>query len=117
MTTAIRAEMPVKRDWNMKRGADFARTIKLKEADGVTVRNTTDYDMTMTIKASSNGETYVTLGIGTGITNTPTSGQFNIIVTAAQNTLYDFSSAVYEIIITDDAGGVTIPFVGNIVLI
>ena len=115
-TTAVRTELPIKRDWNMTRGSDFARTIKLKEADGVTVRVTTGYAMTMTIKASPNGETYATLAIGTGITNTPSSGQFNISIPAATNAAYDFSSAVYQIIITDASGGITIPFVGNIIL-
>jgi hypothetical protein len=117
MATTIKAEQPIRRDWKMKKGADFHRTIKLKESDGVTVRNTTDYAMTMTIKASPNGETYASLSIGNGITNSPASGQFNIDQTAAQVDLFDFASAVYEITITDSSGGKSIPFMGELVLI
>lgn len=116
MTTVIRAEPPIRRDWNMKRGADFHRVIKLKESDGVTAKNTTGYTMTMTIKAAANGETFATYAIGSGITHSPASGQFNIDVTAATIDPYDFSSAIYEIVITDSGGGKTIPFMGAITL-
>jgi hypothetical protein len=117
MSTVIKAEQPILRDWKMKRGADWHRTIKLKESDGVTVRNTTGYSMTMTIKATPNGETYAALSIGNGITNSPASGQFNIDQTAAQVDLFDFSSAVYEVAITDAVGGKSIPFMGEMLLI
>jgi hypothetical protein len=117
MTTVIKAEQPIRRDWKMKKGSDFHRTIKLKESDGVTVRNTTGYAMSMTIKASPNGETYAALSIGNGITHTPSAGQFNIDQTALQIDLFDFSSAVYEIAITDSSGGKSIPFMGEMVLI
>lgn len=116
MAQIIRAEPPIRRDWKMKKGADFNRTIKLKESDGVTAKDTTGYTMTMSIKASPNGETYATLAIGSGITHSPASGQFNILIAAATNAVYDFSSAVYEITITDASAGVTIPFMGEIVL-
>jgi len=119
MALAIKAEAPIRRDWKMKKGADFHRTIKLKESDGVTVRNTTGYSMTMTIKSAPNGETYATYitGLGTNITNTPGAGQFNIDVTAATIDGYDFASAVYEVQITDALGGKSVPFVGEMVLI
>jgi hypothetical protein len=114
---AIKAEAPIQRDWKMKKGADWHRTIKLKESDGVTAKNTTGYSMSMTIKAAPNGETYATLSVGSGITHTPSAGQFNLDLTAAVIDGYDFASAIYEIIITDASGGKTIPFMGEIVLI
>lgn len=116
MTTTIKAATPIRRDWAMKRGADFHRTIKLKESDGVTVKVTTDYSMTMTIKSAQNGETYATLTVGSGITHTPSAGQFNIDIVAATIDGYDFATALYEVQITDASGGKDIPFMGEIVL-
>jgi hypothetical protein len=55
--------------------------------------------------------------VGSGITHTPSAGQFNLDLTAAVIDGYDFASAIYEIIITDASGGKTIPFMGEIVLI
>jgi len=117
MAIAIRTEPPIKRDWRMKKGADWHRTIKLKESDGVTAKNTTGYTMTMTIKSAPNGETFATLSIGSGITHTPSAGQFNIDVTAAMIDTWDFATGVYEVQITDAGGGKTIPFMGEMVLI
>jgi len=112
MTTTIKAAMPVTRDIRQKRGADFHWTIRLKENDGVTVQNTTGYSSTLTIKAGQNGETYATINA----TNSPSSGQFNYDITALTIEGFDFGSAEYELLIVDNNGGKTIPFIGQFVL-
>ena len=118
MTTVIRETPPIKHDFTWKQGSDWHATIKLKEDDRITAKDTTDYAMTMTIKSAPNGETYDTLTIGTGmIVHTPAGGQFNINRTAAQIAAYDFTSAVYDIIIEDASGGLTCPFYGEIVVL
>ena len=116
MTTVIREIPPIRHDFTWKQGADWNVTIKLKEDDRVTVKVTTDYEMTMTIKSAQNGETYATLIIGTGIEHTPAAGQFNISRTAAEIAAYDFTAAVYDIIIEDDLGGKMCPFYGEIMV-
>lgn len=110
--TTIKSALPITRDIRQKRGADFHWTIKLKENDGVTVVNTTDYSSTMTLKHGQNGETYATITA----TNSPASGQFNYDITAAVLDAYDFASAEYEVQIVDSSGGKTVPFVGTFVL-
>lgn len=112
MTTVIKTKPPVTRELRQKRGADFHLTIKLRESDGVTVKNTTGYTSTLTIKAGQNGETYATITP----TYSPASGQFNYDITAAVLDTYDFSSGEYEIQIVDNSGGKTIPFIGSFVL-
>lgn len=114
----LKEAMPIRRDTKMKQGADWHWTIKLKEADGVTAKNTAGYSMTMTIKSAPNGEVYDILTIASGkIVHTSASGQFNLNLTAAQIALYDFSSAYFDIIIVDAGNGNTCPFYGNIILI
>jgi hypothetical protein len=110
--TTIKSALPITRDIRQKRGADFHWTIKLKENDGVTVKNTTGYTSTLTLKRGQNGETYATITA----TNSAASGQFNYDIAAATVDGYDFSSADYEVLITDASGGKTIPFVGTFVL-
>jgi len=116
MAEIIRATPPVRRDTKFKRGADWHWTIKLKEANG-TAKDTTNYDMVMTIKSKANGETYDTLAVGAEITHTPGSGQFAIELLAATIDAYDFSTAVYDVIITDASSGKTCPFYGEITVI
>jgi len=110
--TTIKSALPVTRDIRHKRGADYHLTIQLKENDGVTAVDTTDYESTMTLKNGQNGETYATVTA----TNSPASGQFNYDITAATLDGYDFASAEYEVQIVDSSGGKTIPFVGTFVL-
>ena len=116
MTVGISGELPFRRDWKMKRGADWGRAIKLREDDGVTVINTTSYSMTMTIRAGANGETYATLTIGSGITNTAAEGLFTLGLSAAAVDALDFATAEYEIQITDAGGGKFVAFVGELVM-
>lgn len=112
MTTKIKTAMPMTYNVQHKRGADFHKTIKLKEDDGVTAKNTTGYSSTLTIKSSQNGEVYAVVAA----TNSPASGQFNYDITAAALAEYEFANAEYEILIVDDSGGRTIPFIGQFML-
>jgi hypothetical protein len=116
MTTVIQEEMPIRRDiTKMKRGSDWHWTIKLKENDRVTPKNTTGYTMTMTIRSGANGEVYDTMTIANGkIVHTPASGQFNLNLTYTLIDGYDFVEAEYDIIIVDNAGGRTCPFYGSV---
>ena len=116
MAETIRATPPIRRNTRFKRGADWHWTIKLKEANG-TAKDTTDYDMVMNIKSAANGETYDTLVVGTEITHTPASGQFALELLSTTIDAYDFSTAIFDVIITDASGGNTCPFYGEITVI
>lgn len=114
---ASKTKLPVRRDIEMKRGADWSWTIKLRENDGVTVKDTTGYTMTMTIKSSANREEYDVLTIGDGITHTPASGQFNLKITYSDVNEYEFTSAIHDVIVVNPAGDHICYFYGNIKVI
>lgn len=114
---ATKQKLPVRRDIEMKRGADWNTTIKLRENDGVTVKNTTDYTMTMTIKSSSNGDVFDELTIDDGITHTPASGQFNLKVPYSDVNEYQFTSAIYDLIVVNADGDHVCYFHGNVKVI
>jgi hypothetical protein len=110
MTT--KQKLPVRRDIEMKRGADWNWTIKLREDDGVTAKDTTGYAVTMTIKNGT--QIYDILTIDNGITNTPVSGQLNFRIPYSDVDSYEFSSAEYDVIIVNNLGKHWAPFYGNI---
>ena len=89
----------------MVRGADWQGfSIKFKENDRTTIINVTDYDATMEMYDSANGTVYDTLTGGDGIAITGASGLFTISRTAAEVAAYEWKTAQYKLIITDDGG-------------
>lgn len=114
MTATIRAEMPIERDLRMKHGADFRMTIFAKEDDRTTIKDTTDWEITMTLKERSNGRIYATLSNGAGITNTPAEGKIYFELPADTVDGYPFTRCYYDIIITDAGGDKTCPFYGTV---
>jgi hypothetical protein len=113
-TTVVNAPMPIRRDLRMKRGADFRMSIIAKEDDRVTIKDTTDWDVLMTFKDAPNGEQYLQLAIGSGITNTPAEGRLAFEIT---NVNVDWTRAIYDIIIIDALGTRTCPFYGDVEVI
>lgn len=111
-TQTITAPMPITRNLKWKRGADWSMTLRLKEDDG-SIRDTTSYSATMTIKASQNGETYTSIAA----VNTAAEGKLYFAITASNIGALDFGHAVYDIIITDALGGKTCPLVGDLELL
>jgi hypothetical protein len=100
------------------RGADWIGfSFQHMEDDNVTPIDTTDYTAEMIIKESWNGETYKTLTIGDGITMTAAQGLFNISLDKTDIDALDFSKAVYKLLVTDDSGGITPYFMGNIEIV
>ena len=97
----------------MKRGSDWSWTIKLRENDGVTPKDTTNWALTLTIKSASNGDVYDTLIIGDGITNTPASGQLNIDRPYSTINGYKFTTAIYDLIYVDASANHRCIFYGN----
>jgi len=110
-------KLPVRRDIEMKRGMDWNWTIKLRENDNVTVKNTTGFTMEMRIKSSSNGDLYKTLSIGSGIAHTPASGQFNLLVSYADVNEFEFTNAIYDLIVVDASANLLCYFYGNVKVI
>lgn len=113
--TEIIQEYPIVLDITLRRFGDWHRTINLFADDKVTAKNTTGYTMTMNILSKpENGELYDTLTIANGkIVHTPASGQFNLNLTAAQISAYEFSSAVFQISMVD--GSNTTPLMSGMV--
>lgn len=101
----------------MKRGMDWNWTVKLRENDGVTAKDTTGYTMTMTIKSSSNAQAIKTLVIDSGITHTPASGQFNLKIAYSDVNEFDFTSAIYDLIAVNTGGDHICYFYGNVKII
>jgi hypothetical protein len=98
----------------MVRGADWHWAFQFMEDDNVTPIDTTGYTCSMVIRESENGETYATLSIGSGITMTAASGLFNIDLDDSVVDAYDWRTAEYKLIVTDDSGGKTPLFVGRL---
>ena len=103
-------------DIELVRGGDWHETVNLYEDDGATPINSTGYSMTMYImSAHQNGEVYDTLTIANGkIVHTPASGQFNFNLTAAEIDAYEFTSAVYRVLLDYGDGNKQIYRIGNI---
>jgi hypothetical protein len=81
-------------------GGDWHETVNFFEDDEVTPQDTTGYTMTMTIFHASNGEVYDILTVANGkIIHTPASGQFNLNLTEAEISAYEFKSAGYRIVL------------------
>lgn len=99
---------------DMVHGADWHWAFQLMDDDNVNPIDTTGYACTMEIKAGQNGEVYDTLSIGDGITMTAATGLFNFELSASTVDSYDWSDAVYKIIVTDDTGGKTPLFIGSL---
>ncbi len=95
-------------------GADWNWAFQLMDDDNVAPINTTGYACVMTIKASLNGETYAALSIGSGITMTAANGLFTFLIDDAAVDAYDWTTAIAKIVITDDLGGKTPLFVGDL---
>lgn len=110
----MKTKLPVKRDIEMKRNMDWNWTLRLRENDGVAAKNTTGYSMTMMIKSSANGEAYKTLMIGSGIIHTALSGQFNLTIPYSDINAFEFSAAVYDLVIINNLSKQYIPFYGSI---
>jgi|SRR3990172_13444887 len=105
MTIEIEA-LPIIHNITLVKGGDWHETINLYEDDRVTPKNTAGYEMEMTILSGPNGETYDFLDtvVNTRITHTPSSGQFNIDLEAAEIEAYDFLTAVRKVILIFDTG-------------
>jgi len=114
--TEIITRFPIIWDAILVRGGDWGQTILLRADDGVTPKDTTGYSMTMTIRKSHpNGEVYDTLSTANGrIVHTPSNGQFNPKLTAAEIDAYDFTSAVRRIVYDDGAGNTTPFAIGDV---
>lgn len=112
----IKQKLPIRRDIEMKRGMDWNWTLKLRENDSVTPKDTTGYTATMTIR-DAGGEIYKALTIGDGITHTPGIGQLNIRIPYTDINEFEFSSAEYDLIIVNTLDAHWCPFHGNIKVI
>lgn len=105
----------LKDDIELVRGGDWHETILCREDDEVTPKDTTNWTMTMTISKSENGEPFDTLTTdGTRIVNTPASGQFNLNLTAAEIEAYNWTTAVYRMLIDYGDGNKQIIRIGKI---
>jgi hypothetical protein len=108
----------LKDDIEFVRASDWHETILFYEDDGVTAKDTTDWTLTMTIQKSPNGEVFDTLETdGARIVNTPSNGQFNLNLTAAEVEAYDFTSAVYRMTVDYGDGNVQVFRLGNVRII
>lgn len=114
MTEIIRQYL--RDDIEIVRGGDWHETILFYEDDEVTAKDTTDWSMTMTIQKSyPNGEVYDTLTVANGkIETTPSNGQFNLNLTAAEIEAYDFTSAVYRMAVDYGDGNTQVIRLGNV---
>lgn len=96
------------------RGADWHWGFQLMEDDNVTPIVTTDYTCTVEIKESENGETYMTLTNGSGVSMTASTGTFSVDITDTQVDALPFKTAIFKVILTDDLGDKTPLFIGNL---
>lgn len=92
-------------DIELVRGGDYYETINLYEDDDVTPQDTTDVDLEVEIRKSPNGDVFDTLTTdGARIVATPGSGQYNINWLAAEIDAYEFTAAVYRMILIYPSG-------------
>ena len=114
MTQIIETSLPYRYDRKVKSGSDLSWLLEFKENDAVTPKDTTGWELTLTISAGGNGEVYDTkTDADPEITHTPASGKFSITIPAAQVDAYDFSTAYYEISIYDGVSETSVFIIGD----
>jgi len=116
MTTTITSRMPAQRDIIMTHGADWSLNLILKQNDRVTPKDLTDWDARMVIRDGTNGEVHKELTVGDGVTIIAAQGRIEFFLAATDVDALDFSRATYKIFITDNGGGATCPFEGDVEL-
>lgn len=116
MTQIITTELPIRRNYKLKRGSDWSITLWKKQDDGITAFDTTGYTCTLTIKSKINGEVYATLTESAGITHTPASGSFTPLITAAMLDTYQWANAIYDFQLTSGGGSKSVILSGEMSL-
>lgn len=104
-------------DIELVRGGDWHETINFYSDDAGTVPlDTTGYTLSMKIRKSEpNGLLFDELTVENGkIIHTPASGQFNLKLTAAEIDAYNFTMAVYRIILDYGDGQTHAWRIGNV---
>lgn len=77
--------------------------------------DTTSWACEIHLKNKANGETKATMSTTGGeITNTPASGQFSVVLPAADTALIDCRQVVFDVKLTDASSNVHRPFVGTV---
>lgn len=93
--------------------ADWHFAFQLMD-DDVNPSNTSGYTCAITISAGQNGEVYDELSIGDGITMTAATGLFAVDLDDEVVDTYDWQTAEFLVIVTDNLGGKTPYFLGQL---
>ena len=110
--------LPIIHNITLIKGSDWHETINLFEDDKVTPKITTDFTMEMTIISGPNGEIYDFLSVENNrIVHTPSIGQFNIDLEAAEIEAYDFLIAERKVILKETGEGQVVLIMGQVKVI
>lgn len=105
-------------DLDFDQGADIIITLTIYDANNI-VKNITGYHALMQIRDKAGGELYDSF-LDTGgtprIVITGASGLITVTIPAAKTATYLWTRAVYDIKLTDAAGGISYPIFGDISL-
>jgi len=97
----------------IKVGQDYEFTIEILD-DNEAPQDTTDWTMEMKGRTpNANGEEAFSLSVGAGITHTPAEGKFVVKIANTVTSLFNVSSIVWDVKITDANSDVTFPFEGT----
>ena len=101
----------------LQKGDDFSRQFVCKDADGV-ANDLTGASLKMQIRDAETGSVLLELSTENGkIDLTPEDGFFVINFSAADTGNATWSSAIYDLQMTNDAGEITTLFGGDVVLL
>lgn len=102
-------------DFTIEQGTTFSRTFTWTDSSNNPI-NLTGYTAKLSIAPAPAGTPYISLTDTSGITLGGSAGTIAVTLTAAQTTAFTFTTAKYDLKLTDASGNVTRLLEGTVTL-
>ena len=108
--------LPIEKDITIYQGAKWSINLRLTNSNG-TPFDLTGYSAKMQIRHDENSEVLEELGVGTGITITPGSGDIKLDLTSTETAALKFKRAEFDVFIRSGTPGEDVCLIAGKVLV